>query len=516
MSSLLTLAAGAGGIVAGLLLSFAWNRYRKGPFFLLSQQIIRQAESEAEKLRQKARLEIKEEQLSSDQELALLRQKEQKKALEGEERLKAKEEKLGQKTLHLEKKWLEVEAKSQLYQEKKEKIDNELENLTLERAQLKKQIEESAHFTAEEAKKHLLESVKDEVEREAALFIKSAREKAASQAEIEGFKVIATAMQRLTPALPSDLTVSTVALPSDEMKGRIIGREGRNIRALEEACGVNLILDETPKALVISSFDPLRREIAKMALTELVADGRIHPTRIEEAVEKARTKMAAVIKSYGEDAALKAGALHLHPEMINLLGKLKFRFSLGQNVLDHSIEVSHLMRLMAAELKADTQLAARIGLLHDIGKAVSQEIQGSHAIVGKDLALKWGEKSLVANGIGCHHGEIAAESLEASLCNTADAISALRLGARNESAEVYIKRLHQLESLALATQGVEKAFALQAGREIRVFAEPQAIPDEHMTFFARELAKKIEKELDFPGKIRVTLIREKRVVDYAM
>ena len=300
------------------------------------------------------------------------------------------------------------------------------------------------------------------------------------------------------------------------MKGRIIGREGRNIRALERATGINFIIDDTPGAVVLSGFDPIRKQIAKMALTELVQDGRIHPTRIEEVVEKSTVQIQKQIKQYGEDAALRAGAMNLHPELIYLLGKLKFRYSYGQNVLDHSIEVSYLMGLMAAEMGLDIRLAKRIGLLHDIGKAVTHEIEGSHAIIGHDLAIKYGETKEVANGIGCHHHEMPPFTVEADLCSPADAISASREGARIEAIEEYIKRLKKLEDMALEFPGVEKAYAMQAGREIRIVVIPDQVDDAGVISLARTLTKRIEQELSYPGKIKVTVIREKRIVEYAV
>jgi ribonuclease Y len=300
------------------------------------------------------------------------------------------------------------------------------------------------------------------------------------------------------------------------MKGRIIGREGRNIRALERETGINFIIDDTPGAVVLSGFDPVRKHIAKMALTELVQDGRIHPTRIEEVVEKATLNVHKQIKQYGEDAALRAGAMNLHPELINLLGKLKFRYSYGQNVLDHSLEVSHLMGLMAAEMGLDIRLAKRIGLLHDVGKAVTHEIEGSHAIIGHDLALKYGESKEAANGIGCHHHEMPPLTIEADLCSAADAISASREGARIEAVEEYIKRLKKLEDMAAEYPGVDRAYAMQAGREIRIVVLPNEIDDAGVINLARELTKRIEQELSYPGKIKVTVIREMRVVEYAV
>jgi ribonuclease Y len=339
---------------------------------------------------------------------------------------------------------------------------------------------------------------------------------AKEESEHEASRIIALTINRLAVPCVSEVTINTVSIPNEEMKGRIIGREGRNIRALEKATGITFIIDETPGAIVLSGFDPIRMQIAKMTIAELVQDGRIHPTRIEEAVEKAKQNITKLIKKYGEDAALRSGCINLHPDLINLLGKLKFRYSYGQNILEHSLEVAHLMGMMAAELGLDSRLAKRIGLLHDVGKAISHEVEGTHAIIGHDLALKCGESKEVANGIGCHHGEMEATTVEGSLCSAADAISATRQGARCEHVEEYVKRLKKLEELACEFPGVEKAYAMQAGREVRVVVLPDQVNDDAVITLARDLTKRIENDLNYPGKIKVTVIREKRVVEYAM
>ena len=383
-------------------------------------------------------------------------------------------------------------------------------------AKLLVQLEQTAGLSAAEAKDVLLKNITNEVKNDAANLIRRTISEAREESEKEASKIIATAINRLAVPCVSEATVNTVAIPNEEMKGRIIGREGRNVRALERATGINFVIDDTPNAVVLSGFDPVRMQIAKMALTDLVQDGRIHPTHIEEAVERAKLNVQKLIKKYGEDAALRAGAMNLHPEIITLLGKLKFRFSYGQNILDHSLEVSHLMGMMAAELGLDIRVAKRIGLLHDMGKAVSHEIEGSHAIIGHDLALKYGETKDVANGIGCHHGEIEPITVEGSLCNPADAISASRHGARSEPVEEYVKRLKRLEDMACEFAGVEKAYAMQAGREIRVVVLPDEVDDDGVLNLARNLTKRIEQDLRYPGKIKVTVIREKRIVEYAV
>lgn len=384
------------------------------------------------------------------------------------------------------------------------------------RVKLKLELENASGFSTSEARDVLIARVQDEIKNETANLIRRTKKEAEEEAEKEAAKIIATAINRLTIHCVSEATVNTVSIPNEDMKGRIIGREGRNIRTLERATGVNFIIDDTPGAVVISGFDPIRMQVAKMALTDLITDGRIHPTRIEEAVEKAKCNIQRQIKQYGEDAALRAGAMNIHPEIILLLGKLKFRFSYGQNVLDHSLEVSHLMGLMAGELGLDIRMAKRIGLLHDVGKSVSHEIEGTHAVIGHDLALKFGESKEVANGIGCHHFEMDPQTVEASLCSAADTISASRPGARTEAVEEYIKRLKKLEDIAYDFPGVEKAYAMQAGREVRIVVLPDMVDDDGIVNLARDLTKRIEQEVSYPGKIKVTVIREKRIVEYAV
>ena len=373
-----------------------------------------------------------------------------------------------------------------------------------------------SQMDAEEIRKQLREEVLLECGDELRALRRSTLEKSEQELQNDARRILVAAMQRISSKPNNDLTATIVQLPNEDMKGRIIGREGRNIRALERATGITFIIDDTPNTVVLSGFDPVRMQIAKVALTDLMNDGRIHPTRIEEAVEKATETVKKQIRSYGEDAALRTGIINLHPELITLVGKLKFRHSYGQNILDHSIEVANLMGMMAAELGLDPRLAKRIGLLHDMGKAVSHEVEGTHALIGRDLALKYGETPDVANGIGCHHHEIEPTTIEGSLCSAADAISASRPGARIEAIEEYIKRLKRLEEIAYEFPGVEKAFALQAGREIRIFVLPDMIDDNGTIHLARDLAKRIESDLSYPGKIKVTVTREKRAVEYAV
>lgn len=492
------------------------QRFKFGKFETLASQIIHQAELKAEGICHQAELTLKEKQIAQTKELEYKWQIEKRKLAKEEERIQQKEDKLEERMGVVEKKLSDIEKREALLHARKTTVEEERKKVEQTLNELAEILEKAAGLSAAEAKQMLLDRVEEQVKMETGRFIRRSYEEAENQAEMQATRIISTAINRLASSTVSELTTSTVALPSDEMKGRIIGREGRNIRSLEKATGVNFVMDDTPGAVVISSFDPIRRHIAKLALTDLLADGRIHPTRIEEAVEKAGITCQKQVKQFGEDAAFRIGAINLHPELITLLGKLKFRYSLGQNVLDHSLEVAHLMGLMAGEFGLDVALAKRIGLLHDVGKAVSHEVEGTHAIIGHDLALRFGETKEVANGIGCHHFEIDPITVEASLCSSADAISASRPGGRNEAVEEYVKRLKKLEDLALEFSGVEKAFALQAGRELRVIALPDQLKDDDLTHLARDLTKRIEKELQYPGKIKVTVLREKRVIDYAM
>jgi ribonuclease Y len=501
---------------AGTLLFWLYQRIKLGEFRTLGAAILKEAEQKAESLRQKNEWEMKQRNLEREQDFIEQRQKEKKALQQEEERLKLREDKLEARYNTLEKKFTEIEKKEVQFTEKEQTL-HQLQNDLQKRAEsLTKALSQTAHMTIDEAKQELLDKLANELKSEHSLRIRQQMEELNKEGDLQAQRVIVTAIQRLASSTVSEATVATVSLPSDEMKGRIIGREGRNIRALEKATGATFLMDDTPQTIVISCFDPVRRAIAKNVLVDLIQDGRIHPTRIEEALEKASQQIERQIHQFGQDAALRAGAPNLHQELIVLLGRLKFRYSYGQNVLDHSLEVSHLMGLMAGELGLDVALARRIGLLHDVGKAVTHEIQGTHALIGRDLATKYGESKEVANGIGCHHNEINAITLEGSLCSAADAISAARPGARIDAVEEYVQRLAKLEELASNYPGVEKAYALQAGREIRIMVHPDQVQDHELLPLARSLTKKIETELVYPGKIKISLFREKRVVDYAM
>lgn len=504
------------GCILGAVIFWIYHYIALGGVKKLGAEIIARTEQEADELKKRAELSLKQKQLEQQREQELICQQERKKIQREEERIQQREDKLESRMNLVEKKLSDIEKREAILIARKVQLDEEKKQTTEAHSKLLNELEKIGGLSLSEAKEILLSRLTNEVKTEAANLIRRARKEAEEEAEKQAASIIATAINRLAVSCASDTTVCTVSIPNEEMKGRIIGREGRNIRALERATGINFIIDDTPGAVVLSGFDPIRKHIAKMTLTELVQDGRIHPTRIEEVVEKATLNVHKQIKQYGEDAALRAGAMNLHPELINLLGKLKFRYSYGQNVLDHSLEVSHLMGLMAAEMGLDIRLAKRIGLLHDIGKAVSHEVEGSHAIIGYDLAIKCGETKEVANGIGCHHYELPPLTIEADICSAADAISASREGARIEAVEEYIKRLKNLETMALEFDGVEKAYAMQAGREIRIVVLPEQVNDDGVVNLARELTKRIEQELSYPGKIKVTVIREKRVVEYAV
>jgi ribonuclease Y len=491
------------------------NKFKLGNYETIAKGILKKADADAAAIKKANELVLKQSQIDQQREMEQIWHAERRKIQREEERLKLREDKLESRMNLVDKKLSDIEKREALISARKVQLDEQKNQVADCHARLLQELEQSSGLSATEARDILINRMMQEVKTDAANLIRKAKKEAEEEAEREASTIIATAINRLAVSCASETTVNTVAIPNEEMKGRIIGREGRNIRALEHETGINFIIDDTPGAVVLSGFDPIRMHVAKTALNELITDGRIYPTRIEEVVEKSRLNVKKQIKQYGEDAALRAGIINLHPELIMLLGKLKFRFSFGQNVLDHSLEVCHLMGMIAAELGLNVSLAKRIGLLHDMGKAVSHEMEGSHAIIGHDLALRFGESKEVANGIGCHHHEIEPSTIEASFCSAADAISASRPGARIEAVEEYIKRLSKLEEMAMEFPGVEKAFAMQAGREVRIVVLPDVIDDDGTLDLARNLTKRIEQELRYPGKIKVTVIREKRVVEYA-
>ena len=429
--------------------------------------------------------------------------------------LQKQERRLQQKEESIDRKYESIEHKEEkLSQKLKQTEELQEEVRALKKSQMEV-LERISGLTAEEAKNYLVEQVENEARHDAAVKLKEIDRQLKEEADQKAREILSTAIQRCAADHASEATVSVVPLPNDEMKGRIIGREGRNIRTLETLTGVDLIIDDTPEAITLSSFDPVRREVARLALEKLILDGRIHPARIEETVEKARREVDNIIKQESERALFETGIHGIHPELVKLLGRMRYRTSYGQNVLNHSIEVAHIAGLLAGELGADITLAKRAGLLHDIGKAVTHEVEGSHVNIGVDLAKKYRESPEVIHAIHAHHGDVEAQTVVACIVQAADAISAARPGARRENLEAYIKRLEKLEELADGMKGVEKSFAFQAGREIRIVVKPDEVKDDEMILLARELAKKIEGELNYPGQIKVNVVRETRAVEYA-
>ena len=425
-----------------------------------------------------------------------------------EKRILTKEETVDRRAESIEKKEDAITKKNKQLEDKEAHID-ELVQKEME------ELERLSGLTSEEAKEILLDGIKKDIMHESVVMIKDMEYQTKQEADKKAREIISTAIQRFAADHVAETTVTVVTLPNDEMKGRIIGREGRNIRTLETLTGIDLIIDDTPEAVVLSGFDPIRREIARIALEKLIIDGRIHPARIEEMVDKARKEVDNIIKEEGEQAAFDTGVHGLHPEIIKLLGRLKYRTSYGQNVLKHSIEVSHLAGMMAAELGADIKIAKRAGLLHDLGKAVDHEVEGPHVDIGVDIARKYKESKEVIHGMEAHHGDVEAETVEAVLVQASDAISAARPGARRESLELYIKRLEKLEAIANSFEGVERSFAIQAGREVRIMVKPDEINEDQTFLTAREIVKRIEAELDYPGQIKINVIRETRAIEYA-
>ena len=473
-----------------------------------AKKIVSMAKIEAENLKKTKIIEAKEEIVNSRNELDQEIKERRGEIQRQETRLIQKEENLDRRSENFEKKEEDLELRVKELDEQKQEIEKLHEQEIQE-------LQKIASLTREEAKDILLKEVEKNITAEKASIIREANQKAKEDANKTARELLTYAVQKCAADHSQETTVSIVALPSDEMKGRIIGREGRNIKALETLTGVDLIIDDTPEAVVLSGFDPLRREVAKLALEKLIDDGRIHPAKIEEVVEKAKQEIEETIKSEGERAALETGVIGLHPDIIKLIGKLKYRTSYGQNVLNHSMEVSNLARIMAEELGLDAKLARRAGLLHDIGKALDHDMEGTHVEIGVEILKKYKENPLVINAVEAHHEDVEPQTLEAVLIQAADAISASRPGARRETLEAYIKRLQNLEEIADSFDGVEKSFAIQAGREVRIIVKPDKINDDQMTILARDVAKKVENEMDYPGQIKVNVIRETRTVDYA-
>ena len=512
---ILNIVLAASAVVLGILGFLVGIQYRKR----IAEKTIGSAENRAKIIIKDAE---KEAQAKSKEILVEAKEEIQRNRIETEKELKEarreitrKEGRLAQKEETLDKKVASVEKKEeQLAQRDK---DLEVERAKLEEAHQRQieVLEKISGYTKEEAKQYLIKDIESEARHEAAMLVKEIEDKAKEEAETKAREIVGLAIQRCAADHAAEITVSVVALPSDEMKGRIIGREGRNIRTIETLTGIDLIIDDTPEAVILSGFDPVRREIARIALERLIHDGRIHPARIEEMVEKARKEVENTIKQEGERATFETGVHGLHPELIKLLGKLKYRTSYGQNVLMHSIEVAHVAGIMAAEMGIDPAIAKRAGLLHDIGKSIDHEVEGSHVDIGANVARKYKESDEIVHAIMAHHGDVEANSIAACVVQAADAVSAARPGARRENIETYIKRLEKLEEIASSFDGVERSFAIQAGREVRIMVKPENVSDESMILVAKDIVKKIEDELEYPGQIKVNVIREVRAIEYA-
>ena len=471
-------------------------------------EIIDEALKTAETKKREGLLEVREEAQKNKNELEKESKERRAELQRYEKRVLSKEEAVDRKADLLEKKESQLASKEDRLNRRMSEVDQ----LHQKRVQ---ELERISGLTSEQAKEYLLKSVEDDVKHETAMLVKDLETRAKEEADKKAKEYVVNAIQRCAADHVAETTISVVPLPNDEMKGRIIGREGRNIRTLETMTGVDLIIDDTPEAVILSSFDPIRREIARIALEKLIVDGRIHPARIEEMVEKAQKEVETIIREEGEAATLEVGVHGIHPELVRLLGKLKYRTSYGQNALKHSIEVAHLSGLLAGELGVDVRVAKRAGLLHDIGKAVDHEMEGSHISLGVDLCRKYKESATVINAVAAHHGDVEPESLTACIVQAADTISAARPGARRETLETYTNRLKQLEDIANEFKGVDKSFAIQAGREIRIMVVPEQVNDAEMILLARDISKRIESELEYPGQIKVNVIRESRVTDYA-
>lgn len=495
--------------------AFAGFKYRQK----VAEKEIGSAEEEAKRIIndaiKAAESKKRESVVEAREEIYKLRTENEKEYKERRAEVQKQERRIQQKEESLEKKLESAESKEEKLNQKLKKLEEEHEEIRQVKKGQLDMLEKISGLTTEEAKSYLIQQVEDEARHDAAVKLKEIERQTREDAETKAREIISVAIQRCAADHASEATVSVVPLPNDEMKGRIIGREGRNIRTLETLTGVDLIIDDTPEAITLSSFDPVRREVARLSLEKLITDGRIHPARIEETVEKSQKEVESIIKQEGERALFETGIHGVHPELVKLLGRMHFRTSYGQNVLNHSVEVAHIAGLLAGEIGANITSAKRAGLLHDIGKAVTHEVEGSHVNIGVELAKKYREKDEIVHAIHAHHGDVEPQTVTACLIVAADAISAARPGARRENLEAYIKRLERLEELANSMPGVDKCFAFQAGREVRIIVRPEEVKDDDMIFLARDLSKKIEGELNYPGQIKVHVIRETRAVEYA-
>ncbi|HOZ54653.1 MAG TPA: ribonuclease Y [Clostridia bacterium] len=502
-------------LISAVIFTFVGFLIRKK----IAESKLQSAESEAKRIVEMAIKEAenkkKEEIFKAKEEIMAVRKDLDQEIKERRTEVQNQEKRIVQKEENLENKVNQLERKENELQQKNEEIEERGKVLDETINQQIEELQKIARLSIDEARKHLLSEVEKQITVEKAALIRQLDEQAKETAEKNAKEMVGYAIQKCAADHTSETTVSIVTLPNDDMKGRIIGREGRNIKMLENLTGIDLIIDDTPEAVVISGFDPLRREVARIAIEKLINDGRIHPAKIEEMVEKAKEEVAANIKEEGERAVLETGVIGLHPDLVKLLGKLKYRTSYGQNVLNHSIEVSNLARIMADEMGLDPKVARRAGLLHDIGKALDHDMEGTHVEIGVDVLKKYKETSIVINAVEAHHGDVEPKSLEAVLIQAADAISASRPGARRETLEAYIKRLQNLESIADSFEGVDKSYAIQAGREIRIIVKPEKITDDQMVLMSRDIAKRIEDEMEYPGQIKINIIRETRVIDFA-
>ncbi|MBQ7339871.1 MAG: ribonuclease Y [Clostridia bacterium] len=500
------------GAVIAFLLTFVLVRKdfknKHGSYKEMKDRLVAEAMAESKNIRKEAILEAKEQELK-------LRGEFERECKEKRTELQRLENKLNQKDENITKKSEELSRQQNALKSKEAELESKLGEVKQQHEKMLEEFEKVAQMSREEAKQQLIDTFIDEAKKDAVGMIKNIEAEAKEEGERKAKEIVSLAIQKCSTDQASEITVSVVPLPNDDMKARIIGREGRNIRTLENATGIELIIDDTPEVVIVSGFDPVRRETAKIALERLIQDGRIHPARIEETVEKVKKELDQQIKEAGESAMFECGVFGLHPELVKTLGRLKFRTSYGQNVLKHSIEVSHLAGVMATELGVDAAMAKRAGLLHDLGKAVDYEVEGTHMQIGADLAKKYRENHNVVNAILAHHGDVEPKTIEAVLVASADAISGARPGARRETTTNYIKRLQKLEEISMGFKGVEKCYAIQAGREVRVMVKPEQVNDAETLFLAKEIAKKIEQEMEYPGQIKVNVIREWRATEYA-
>ena len=496
------------GIIAGYFVRKNIYESKIGQANSEADRIIKQAEDDSKRIH-------KEKLLEAQEEIHKLRTESERENKERRSDLQKFERRVIQKEEILDKKLQNLEQKETSLGDKLKNVAKKEEEIEAIKTQQLEKLESISGITSDKAKEIILTNAERDVRREMSIMIKEIESQAKEEAEKKSREIIGYAIQKCAADHVAETTVTVVNLPNDEMKGRIIGREGRNIRTLETLTGIDLIIDDTPEAVILSGFDPIRREVARIALEKLIADGRIHPARIEEMVDKARKEVENIIKEYGEQAAFETGVHGLHPELVKLLGRLNYRTSYGQNVLKHSIEVAHIAGIMAAEIGADIRLAKRAGLLHDIGKAVDHEMEGTHVEIGMDLLKRYKESKEVIHAMSTHHGDYEPQTIEAVLVTAADAISAARPGARRETLEAYIRRLEKLEETANSYEGVDKSFAIQAGREIRIMVKPENVSDEDIHLLARDMTKRIEDELEYPGQIKVSIIRETRAIEYA-